>query len=1040
MSSVSVALRDIVSAVKAEGNYREWGHAPEFLKDIERDRGSINDARNLQVIQARHALLQLLQVAWGGFERTQRALRMSSNLGVVQRSAASRFLTIAWRSLPVLLDPVACREMERALAAIRLDAVAMSELNDAQRALLEGELGVNFWVMPFEEMSIQSLMTESLWGTLGFRLDVSVVSQVLGSTERALSEILKRAGDVGLVAPLSQNSQALAAHFRLPSSEGLEWLLGAHHAIGVEKIRSEIQGLESYLPGEWLLFLAECEQSLGFSTGSLVGVFGSGHVMGETSLHPSIPESTHEWLHGEHGLIQDKRLEDLLRFYPNPEGFLQTLFGASIREVGSTDLAESSFEFLGQDWINLLALARSSRPLRALVVGEGSCGKTSLAQVVAKVAQKKLFKTTAQPGKTGWFQMCLQGAQKSVMWEGPSLLLVDAADAALAGKPQAQEEDLPTFLLSSESKENLKASEIWVLKTLKDVDPSAIRAFDLVVRLGSMPLVHRVALAKEQFQDETLATQVAQSCATAGEILALAEWKKATGLSDWTSLSSRLSSVQQAMVSTKEAAGELPVVVYPPQPGNQGFADVVGQDNIVRQARRAIAGLRDPAKFKKLGGKMPKGILLKGGPGMGKTHLARAMAGEAGVPLLLADSAAMARSPELIAAVFAEARRQAPCLLFLDELDAVGTAAKGAMGASPDPTRQAILNRLLTELSGFTELEGVLVVGATHRSELLDAALIRSGRLGLHLHLEEPTRKAREDIWRHYAQKVACADVINWERLGRISAGMSPADIAQAVDQAVLNAFGDDCDRVGYKHFVEAVDQVLWNGDELELPMIEEEQRRTAVHEAGHAMLAWHAQQDIERVSIRPRGVALGFVRTLQEEGRYGMAPENIVGQLAMVFGGLAAETVVFGNHTTGVSSDLAAARRLARLAVRVAGMEVTLPAGVPGLMEPEMSEQLLRTCERLEQKMLSTLRESAVSWLTDHRQVLEDFADKLKEQREMDGEEVQAWLNERLRPEENGEAASGVFGVVAAAEKWPMSMGSLAARDRHLASDSPGD
>jgi cell division protease FtsH len=1032
MSSGIVALRDIVSAVKAEGGYREWGVAPAFFHQIEKEQGRIHDARNLQMLQSRHALLQLVRMAWENARKSHKALPLGEVKKNVVCTDVYRFATLVFRSVPVLLDRRACEALNQDLAEtlqhIRKEG-GEGGAYQAHHALVYGDPSVDYWTMPLDLMSAQALMTEVVWELLSSKLTEETVTALLDSASAGLEAILSQAAAANLVAPLSENVQALAENFRIPHWQGMAWFLGAHHAMVQEGIQGRLKALEAFWPSEWLLFLAECEQFVGLETGSLVEVLGNEHTLNYTSLYFQVPKVTADWFNAESHVFHEKNLEELLRFYPQRQGFLNTLTAAKTKEVALDDaLACAAFEFLGQDWVNLQALVKASHPLRALVVGEGACGKTSLVKALAAAAGKRLFETEMPPSHTHWFKMNLLGGQQALARAKPAVLLLEGAETVLCKTSSPVEEDIASFLMAGQSREALTSPEIWTIKSLKNVDPAVLSAFDLVVRVGAMPLVQRIALAAQHFEDG-LAQQVAQACSTPGEIVALAEWKRSTGLSDWASLSSRLASVQQAVVSTKESAGELPVTIHPPQPGHPGFSDVVGQDNIVRQARRAIAGLRDPAGFKKLGGKVPKGILLKGGPGMGKTHLARAMAAEAGVPLLLADSAAMARSPQLIAAVFAEARRQSPCLLFLDELDAIGTAARGVMGASPDPARQAILNRLLTELSGFTELEGVLVVGATHRSELLDPALIRSGRLGLHLLLEEPTRKAREDIWQHYAKRVACADVINWERLGRISAGMTPADIAQAVDQAVLNAFGDQCDRVGYKHFVEAVDQVLWSGDELELPMVEEERWRTAVHEAGHALLAWHAGQDIERVSIRPRGVALGFVRTLQEEGRYGLAPENIVGQLAMVFGGLAAETVVFGNHTTGVGSDLASARRLARIAVRVAGMEEALPAGVPGPMEQTMSQHLLKECEALEQTMLAKLRKSAVDWLRENQEVLVEFAKRLEEQREMDGEEVQAWLDGRLKRTVEGGAAG--FGVMAAAENWPRGGGALAARER---------
>jgi cell division protease FtsH len=492
--------------------------------------------------------------------------------------------------------------------------------------------------------------------------------------------------------------------------------------------------------------------------------------------------------------------------------------------------------------------------------------------------------------------------------------------------------------------------------------------------------------------------------------VALARWTKATGTTSWTAMAARLGGIQQAELANKESMGLLPLSIHAPKPGHPGFADVVGQDSGVKRALKVISVLRVPDKYKKMGAAPPKGVLLTGGPGCGKTHLARAMAGEAGVSLLLADCAAMARKPELISAVFTEARRQAPCLLFLDELDAIGTVAKGAMGGSPDPDRQAILNRLLTELDGFEGMDGVMVIGATHRSELLDAALIRAGRLGIHISLNAATRVERVAIWKHYAKHVNVADAVNWERIARISSGMTPADIAQAMNVAAMSAVEDGSDRVGTAHLVAAVDEALWGGSEHEIPMQEQERWATAVHEAGHALLAWRCGQEIDRASIRPTHTALGWVRTIKEEGKYSDSQGDVLGAITMVFGGLAAETVVFGQHGSGVSEDLTTARAMVRRAIRRLGMSPDAPAGFPhGVLEPIASDAWTQRVELLETELLRTLRAQAVAWLTQERELLEHLAQALLTAGELEGEEIQALIEARA-----GERPTALLGNVA--------------------------
>ncbi len=1026
----NVTLRDIVSAVKAEGGYHEWGHAPLFLAPVMEESGSVADARQLSILKGRYCLLQFARMTWKRFEREERRHAHEGGSRVVKESFIFRIVALLWRAAPSMMNAQVQERLKAFVQGCSTNPRIREKLHEGHLSLLDSPGHFPLWVMPEQQVSTHALLVESLWDQLGYEIPLDLAQDMLFSATDFLEEVCHRAEAAGIQATLSSNAVGLAQYYGLKNTAGLEWMALFESARRHEKIQSILTGFSAFLPKEWLLFLCDCEQSLGLPDRSLLDVFGNFGLAREISGHWLVLKEVEEFLTEKQPVFSSSLLEKMGNFYISPGKFIEDFLCSVGAPVDIADaLPPEAFDFLGQDWVNLVALLKSNRPMRALVVGEGSCGKTALVKAAGAFVGRECIAPTSTTEGPSYFQTRLANLHRRNQWNPGSFLMIDGADGVLGGA--AKENQVLLQLLSAESHSYLSAHEVWTVQRLKDIDASVLHAFDLVVRLGAMPLARRKRLAESLFGPGDLAGRVAQACVTPGEIQSLFEWAQATGQSDWNSLSSRLTSVQQAVLSTKNNMGELPVSCHPPQSNHGGFSDVVGQPVAVRQARRAVACLRDPEGAKALGGKAPRGILLKGGPGMGKTHLARAMAGEAGVPLLLADSAAMAQSPELIGAVFAEARRQAPCLLFLDELDAIGTVAKGAMGGSPDPKRQAILNRLLIELSGFTELEGVLVVGATHRSELLDDALVRSGRLGLHLHLEEPNRQAREDIWRHYAKDVACADVIPWERLGRISAGMSPADIAQAVNQAALLAFGDEADRVGYKHFVDAVDQVLWKGDEIELPLLENERWRTAVHEAGHALLAWHAGLDIERVSIRPRGMALGFVRTLPEEGRYGLVPENIVGELAMIFGGLAAETVILGNHSTGVSSDLKQARRLARLAVRVAGMEESLPGGVADPYEPAISEGLRGKAEELENQMLAKLRASAIQWISEHREVLEAFARLLVQEREMDGQEVQVWLDGRLKRTVSSENVACPAGVLAAAQSWPSGIGALAAKGR---------
>lgn len=1023
------ALWAIVNEQVQSNRYQTWGNAKRMIAELNGfNHGYVVESERLQKLKAQLALTQILKWMCAKCVQDSQKETSRAHTDVAASGFVNMFLHVMWSDLPCVIDQITRSTIKDSALSANIELRSESAKKIASIFQEISEDGADVWNMPSEPTSAQAVAIESFWMERFFHFSLETVFEMLSSTERFLLETVQTCEQTGVRAPLAVNLERMNQKFSksIDDLRGVEWIIALSAFLDQMKLRSRFDGIIKVLaPPAWAEFLCECEQAAGRPLGSILETIGMDGWLDRIGvLNSHITLSPNDWSEGKARILPAHTQAALCAFHPTEKALFTALSWSSSSPVSTDDaLGLESFSHLGQDAINLSALTASKTPMRALLVGEGACGKTSLALAAAKASNRKVV--SPKDGYNdygGWVCGTLRSLQRQAFMNDNAIILIDPADILFS--TANGENPVPAFLQSSSERMKMKTTEIWIINTLKDIPSEILHSFDLIVSLGAMPLADRIALAGQTFDDK-VAVQVAQACATPGEIVSLVNWKNATGISDWVTLSSRLTGIQQAVLKSKESAGKLPLSVHPPRAGHKGFEDVVGQENVVKQARRVIAGLQNPERYKAIGAKPPKGILLTGGPGTGKTHLARAMAGEAGVPLLLADSAAMARDSGLIAAVFAEARRQAPCLLFLDELDAIGTTPKGSMGASPDPQRQAILNRLLTELDGFEGLDGVMVVGATHRSDLLDNALIRSGRLGLHLHLDDTTRSSREALWRYYAKSCQCADTIHWERIGRISVGMSPADIAQAVNVAALRAASENVDRIGQQHFVEAIDEVLWHGDTVELPMLEEERWRTSVHEAGHALLAWRAGHEIERVSVRPRGGALGYVRTLQEEGRYGKTPNDILSEMSMVLGGLAAEMVVFKAHGTGVSSDLNSVRRLARLAVRVAGMSPELPAGMSSQFEVDHSDELLKKAEMLEMEMVKKMRESAISWLSMHQGVLEKFAHYISQNREVDGIEAHEWIDQNMDSSEKKAIEEiGAKDILLAAQSWPGASG----------------
>lgn len=645
------------------------------------------------------------------------------------------------------------------------------------------------------------------------------------------------------------------------------------------------------------------------------------------------------------------------------------------------------FAFLGRDLQLLQSIFNADRPMRVLIVGNKGSGRRALVSTVSNLAQKQTYciKHLGQNGSLGPFYAISNGQACGLLVQG-NVLVVEKF-------PSVDERDIGGVCSHMVSMTR-NLHEMWLCNNMDEVPQRFVEFFDLVIQMPVMPIRQREGLASRLLGPD-LAEKVAQATTLPGEILDMAEWSDRMGVKDWNALSASLLGVQRARLSkSNHENGDLPLQLYPPSSIEHGFEAVIGEEDNIRKAKELSEALKSPLAYEKMGVKPPKGLLLLGPPGTGKTHLARAVAKDAGVNLLLASAAGMAQKPESIHAVFNEARKQSPCILFIDEIDAVGTTA----GQNADPGRQSILNRLLTELDGFEALDGVLVIGATHRGELLDAALSRSGRLGHSIMFKLPEKKERVLLWKHYTKHMSCSDQIDWDRVAKISTGVTPADIQMAANNAGLHALRHHQDKIETKNILASVEDLLWGEYRDNLPMDKDELYRTCVHEAGHAMVSFLHSLDMDRVCVRPRGDALGFVRLSPQEGRYGLLQGDIIARIGMAFAGGLAEKAVFSSHGTGVSSDLSHVRALAFNAVRVCGMHPSLPQGVnSNPFAPPPSEDLVKKAEQAEFEIIEGSRASTDAFLEKNKSVLIELAKWLYQEREIEGFEVERFLKNKL-------------------------------------------
>jgi cell division protease FtsH len=442
--------------------------------------------------------------------------------------------------------------------------------------------------------------------------------------------------------------------------------------------------------------------------------------------------------------------------------------------------------------------------------------------------------------------------------------------------------------------------------------------------------------------------------------------------------------------------------------GKVMFSDVAGVEEAKAELVEIVDFLKDPSRFQRLGGRIPKGCLLAGPPGTGKTLLAKAVAGEAGVPFFSISGSDFVEmfvgvGASRVRDMFAEAKAKAPCIVFMDEIDAVGRH-RGAGNGGGNDEREQTLNQLLVEMDGFEESSGIIVLAATNRPDILDPALTRPGRFDRLVTVGNPDVLGRERILAVHLRKVPLSEDVDPARLARGTPGFSGADLANVVNEAALCAARRNAAVVSQADFEEAKDKVLMGAERRSMAMSESERRMTAWHEAGHALVAVRipGNDPLHKVSIVPRGRALGVTVSLPEGDRHGMRKDEILARIAMMFGGRAAEMIEFGEErvSTGASDDIRRATSLARRMVIEWGMSSAvgpLCYGDPAPGEARPAPLSEGCAARIDGEIRRIAEEGAAlaeRTLRSERKALDAVAEALLERETLSGEEVLVLLD----------------------------------------------
>jgi cell division protease FtsH len=442
------------------------------------------------------------------------------------------------------------------------------------------------------------------------------------------------------------------------------------------------------------------------------------------------------------------------------------------------------------------------------------------------------------------------------------------------------------------------------------------------------------------------------------------------------------------------------------------FKDISGIDEAKQELEEIIDFLKDPKKFTRLGGRIPKGVLLIGSPGTGKTILAKAIAGEAGVPFFSISGSDFVEmfvgvGASRVRDLFEQAKRHAPCIVFIDEIDAVGRHRGAGLGGGHDE-REQTLNQLLVEMDGFEGNDGVIIIAATNRPDVLDPALLRPGRFDRRVVVPKPDVRGREGILAVHTKKVPLAPDVKLSIIAQGTPGFSGADLENLVNEAALIAARGDCKEVRMEHFELAKDKVLMGPERRSLIMNEEEKRNTAYHEAGHAlvgMLVGHVDP-VHKISIIPRGQALGVTIMLPVEDRLTISKEYAEGMIAYAMGGRAAEELIFNRLTTGAGDDINKATDIARKMVCNWGMSEKLgplALGKKGNDEVFLGREISQSrnfSERVAEEVDNEIHrlvtggaKQAFRILKDHREQLEVLAEALLIKETIDGDEIRRIL-----------------------------------------------
>lgn len=654
----------------------------------------------------------------------------------------------------------------------------------------------------------------------------------------------------------------------------------------------------------------------------------------------------------------------------------------------------SDFNYIQKEVDDLQKLINSKNGSDILIWGRPGLGKTEMVKSIAKANNKDVLYLYEAGGDFTEIEVNsdaitrMKGLKKIAKTTKKHIVLIDEAEEIL--------KDVKLKGVINKEMETKDTCSFWLVNDLEQINPAIMRRFDYILEMNDMPFDKREEVASKMLgknNKDGLSLKLAQAMNTPAEIKSAINLCELKNDYSWSVIANKIVSYQNVLSkSTIDKNGGFEIKVYSPNK-NQGFNAFAGYDYVKREIIENFEILKSPAEYKKMNAKIPKGLLLMGSAGVGKSLLARSIANEYEMNLVTAKSTELANAPERIKYLFDKAKLIAPCIIFLDELDVLGSDV--IEFGIPNTKKQKILNSLLVEMDGVDKFSGVLVIGATHRSDSLDASLLRNGRFGKKVLLRSPERKDREEIIQFYLKEKERADNIDYKSLARMTQGLSSADLAESVNEACLKAVKRRSSLIEHCDMVEAIDEIYFGVKTDGLPITTKEKWMTAIHEAGHALVAMKNDQTLQRATIRPHYNFLGMVQMERNEGVHSRNLKDVLSQIQIFLAGMVAEKVIFGVFSNGNTSDIYYTRLLMYNFYFKSGASKSL--GLLGFDENMISEQKK---EEIENELLSVLQEQEeiiTVWLKDNQNKLVDFAKLLYLEKSLDYDFMKKWKSENF-------------------------------------------